>query len=221
MSPTSTQIRSELTIVPDQQTCRFLGAWVGNDVPYLTPWPEVIETISRDLTRWNAKSPTLERRRHVINMINHNQDAELTFDPDYRLTGLSQGFRIFAFEDHMTQVPTKQFKLPQAESTTHDVYLHAKIKHPGQAHAKMEVMLLVRTRDNPDVLMKHLLLLSFLDKKILPSFNTVILGGLLYIVRELSQDIPLNIHCCSNFLGKALVTNHNDSENNRWAQIMT
>ncbi|KAJ6468856.1 hypothetical protein C8R45DRAFT_837689, partial [Mycena sanguinolenta] len=63
------------------------------------------------------------------------QDAELTFDPDFRLTDFSHGFRIFAFEDHTTQLPTKRYKLPQPNSINHDVYLHAKIKHPGQANA--------------------------------------------------------------------------------------
>ncbi|KAJ7347258.1 hypothetical protein DFH08DRAFT_699550 [Mycena albidolilacea] len=68
ISPTSTQIPGDLKIISDQQTCRVLGAWVGNDVPYLTPWPKVIEKISRDLIQWNTQKPTLEGRRHVINM---------------------------------------------------------------------------------------------------------------------------------------------------------
>ncbi|KAJ6601827.1 hypothetical protein DFH09DRAFT_848973, partial [Mycena vulgaris] len=35
------------------------------------------------------------------------QDTRLTFDPHFRLTDLSHGFRIFAFDDHTTQVSTK------------------------------------------------------------------------------------------------------------------
>lgn len=78
ISPASPKIRSDLTIVPDNQTCRFLGAWVGNDVPYLTPWPEVIGKISRDLDRWNSKKPTLEGRRHIINMVIGGKTQYLT-----------------------------------------------------------------------------------------------------------------------------------------------
>jgi hypothetical protein len=82
------------------------------------------------------------------------------------------------------------------------VYLHAKIKHPGQANAEMKVEI------------KHSLLLSILDTKVQPSFNTAILGGLLYIIRELPLDCPLTVHCCSSFLGKALITNCMEHENN-------
>ncbi|KAJ6587580.1 hypothetical protein DFH09DRAFT_1074801 [Mycena vulgaris] len=142
------------------------------------------------------------------------QDAELTFDPDFRLTDFSHGFRIFAFEDHTTHLPTKRYKLPQPDSTNHDVYLHTKIKHPGQANAEMEVMLLVRTKEDPDVEIKDSLLLSFLDMKVQPSFSTAILEGLLYVLRGLPQDSLLTVYCCSSFLGKALVTNRMNNANN-------
>jgi hypothetical protein len=78
ISLASPNIRSDLTIIPDNQTCRFLGAWVGNDVPYLTPWPEVIENISRDLDCWNSKKPTLEGCRHIINMVIGGKTQYLT-----------------------------------------------------------------------------------------------------------------------------------------------
>jgi hypothetical protein len=93
------------------------------------------------------------------------------------------------------------------------VYLHAKIKHPGQANAEMKVVLLVQTKEDPDVEIKHSLLLSILDTKVQPSFNTAILGGLLYIIRELPLDCLLTVHCSSSFLGKALITNHMEHEN--------
>ncbi|KAJ7747509.1 hypothetical protein B0H16DRAFT_1226303, partial [Mycena metata] len=39
-------------------------------------------------------------------------DARLTFDPEFRLSDLSHGFRIFALEDHATQLSTKRFSIP-------------------------------------------------------------------------------------------------------------
>jgi hypothetical protein len=484
INPESTKIRDDLTIVPDTQTCRFLGAWVGNDVSYMTPWPEVIENISRDLSRWNSKRPTLEGRRHIINMFiggktqyltrvqgmpketeeilvrmrddflwegkkpriahqtmclplneggkqildiqarneaidlwnlkeflregddranwpffvertvinrwNMNQtankhgslyniflqnihvpqwrikplaydirrmfkaakkyhleftalsisreiqlqmpiwnhialieskfdkicrkdavkclrcnhqvlsvedilriatrkttlyrqphvvnpsgigrkncgcplcrrdrnefgcknpgecveaakflleciqpkwspimpsedlcdllklseaekarnnrggkedDTPLTFDPDFRLNDISHGFRIFAFEDHTTQFSTKRYNMPNDEKMGLDVYLHAKVKYPGEARAEMNLMLLVR-QDN-ETKINISLLLSFSNKDIYPSFNSTILGGLLYVTQEVPKDIPLTVHCSSNFLGNVLVT---------------
>jgi hypothetical protein len=52
------------------------------------------------------------------------------------------------------------------------------------------------------------------DRRYAEIKNAAIVGGLLYIAREFPQDIPLIVHCCSGFLGKALVTNRIDTENN-------
>jgi hypothetical protein len=32
----------------------------------MTPWPEVLDEISRDLAHWNAEKLTLEGRRHIL-----------------------------------------------------------------------------------------------------------------------------------------------------------
>ncbi|KAJ6605178.1 hypothetical protein DFH09DRAFT_897529 [Mycena vulgaris] len=47
-------IEESLRIIPDGQTCRMLGAWIGNNVFYITPWPAVLEKMARDLERWKA-----------------------------------------------------------------------------------------------------------------------------------------------------------------------
>jgi hypothetical protein len=47
----------------------MLGAWIGNKVPYITPWPAVLEKISADLERWRTSMSTLEGKRHIINMV--------------------------------------------------------------------------------------------------------------------------------------------------------
>jgi hypothetical protein len=43
----SVKISDELTMVPDKQSCRFLGAWIEN-IDYITPWPEITGGTSPD-----------------------------------------------------------------------------------------------------------------------------------------------------------------------------
>jgi hypothetical protein len=62
-------IEQGIRIIPDGQTCRMLGAWIGNNAPYTTPWPSVLEKITGDLERWKMTSPSLEGKRHIINMV--------------------------------------------------------------------------------------------------------------------------------------------------------
>ncbi|KAJ7506448.1 hypothetical protein B0H11DRAFT_1707131, partial [Mycena galericulata] len=45
------------------------------------------------------------------------EDSSLTFDPLFRLTNLSNGFRIFASEDHTTEFSTKRYMV-QCSSIT-------------------------------------------------------------------------------------------------------
>jgi hypothetical protein len=47
----------------------MLGAWIGNKIPYTTPWPSVLEKIDADLMHWETTYPTLEGKRHIISMI--------------------------------------------------------------------------------------------------------------------------------------------------------
>jgi hypothetical protein len=136
----------------------------------------------------------------------------LTFNPAFRLTDLTHGLRIFATENHTTEIPTKRYNIPAAQLTASDVYLHAKIKHSSETNAQMQVMILVQ--ENEVVKMKQPLILSILNAKVRPSFNTAILGGLLYTLGELPKDIPLTVHSCSGFLGKSLVSDRVSSENN-------
>ena len=47
-------INTTIRIVPDGESCRILGAWIGNNIPYTTPWPSVLEKINTNLLRWQA-----------------------------------------------------------------------------------------------------------------------------------------------------------------------
>jgi hypothetical protein len=55
-----------------------IGAWIGNNVLYITPWPSVLEIIAKDLERWKASSPTPEGKRHIINMVIAGRTQYLT-----------------------------------------------------------------------------------------------------------------------------------------------
>jgi len=56
-------------IAREKESTRLLGAWIGNDVNPEEPWRKIIETIKKDFKRWEARYPTLEGRRHIVQMI--------------------------------------------------------------------------------------------------------------------------------------------------------
>ena len=69
MNETSDSIPESIHITSDRDTTRILGAWVGNETNPEEPWRKIVETIKKDLTRWEARFPTLEGKRHIIQMI--------------------------------------------------------------------------------------------------------------------------------------------------------
>jgi len=69
VNATAEEIPADTYILPDGQTCRILGAFLGNKINYSTPWPSTLEKISSSLTRWDILNPSLEGRRHIINMV--------------------------------------------------------------------------------------------------------------------------------------------------------
>jgi hypothetical protein len=71
-------IDRNIRIMQDGETCRLLGAWIGNRVQYITPWPSVLDKIACDLERWNDSQPTLEGKRHIINMVIGGRTQYLT-----------------------------------------------------------------------------------------------------------------------------------------------
>ncbi|KAJ7787848.1 hypothetical protein B0H14DRAFT_2399110, partial [Mycena olivaceomarginata] len=43
-----------------------------------TPWPLVLEKISKDLERWKLTTPTLEGKQHIINTVIGGRTQYLT-----------------------------------------------------------------------------------------------------------------------------------------------
>jgi hypothetical protein len=71
-------ISPSVRIVRDGETCCILGAWLGNNVTYLTPWPATIDKIRNDLERWEVTEPNLEGKRHIISMLVGGRSQYLT-----------------------------------------------------------------------------------------------------------------------------------------------
>jgi hypothetical protein len=71
-------IGDNIRIIQDGETCRMLGAWIGNNVTYITPWPSVMDKITSELERWKASKPSLEGKHHIINMVIGGRTQYLT-----------------------------------------------------------------------------------------------------------------------------------------------
>jgi exonuclease III len=61
-------IEANIHIAADKEPVRLLGAWIGNEVPENTQWPAVLEKIESKLAQWEKGRPTMEGRRHIVNM---------------------------------------------------------------------------------------------------------------------------------------------------------
>ena len=69
LRPAGERIPDSIHITHDGTTTRLLGAWVGNNVNRTASWKRIVETIKKDFKRWEARYPTLEGKRHVVQMI--------------------------------------------------------------------------------------------------------------------------------------------------------
>jgi hypothetical protein len=44
----------------------------------------------------------------------------MVFDPDFRLSNIERGFRIFAFEESLNEIPVRRNKIPGPDPKSHD-----------------------------------------------------------------------------------------------------
>ncbi|KAJ7120370.1 hypothetical protein C8R44DRAFT_737187 [Mycena epipterygia] len=68
-------------------------------------------------------------------------DQVLVFDPNYSLLNMSNGFRIFAFEDSLKGIPARRYKFPGPQPPLMTVYLHVNILHPGEFEPSVDLMI--------------------------------------------------------------------------------
>ena len=59
-------------------------------------------------------------------------DRITVYDPDFSLSGMTSGFRIFAFEESLNVIPAKRYTILGDEPQLTTAFLHAKIFHPGE-----------------------------------------------------------------------------------------
>jgi hypothetical protein len=72
------KIPGSIHIAWDRDATRILGAWVGNNVDPKEPWRKIVEGIRKDLRRWEARFPTLEGKRLIVQMVVRGKTQFLT-----------------------------------------------------------------------------------------------------------------------------------------------
>lgn len=66
--PEDRPLQHEIRIVEDGQAVWCLGAWIGNNVREVVPWEPILDKVRAMLSRWNMGHPTLDARRHIVQM---------------------------------------------------------------------------------------------------------------------------------------------------------
>ncbi|KAJ3979083.1 hypothetical protein F5890DRAFT_1393233, partial [Lentinula detonsa] len=56
-------------VARESEAIRILGAWFGNNLDAEQIWTPMLEKIDTNLERWAKHSPTMEGRRHIVQMI--------------------------------------------------------------------------------------------------------------------------------------------------------
>ncbi|KAK6987842.1 hypothetical protein R3P38DRAFT_3230011 [Favolaschia claudopus] len=146
--------------------------------------------------------------------MNERGESGLIFDPFYRLTDVSHGFRIFASEDYLRTLPAKRYNtepLPLPPQDHWLIYLNALVKDSGQSNAEIYTRIAVENSVKIDSLC---IKPTFIDYDPPPSFHTALLAGLLYALQDTPKSVPITILSSTNFLGSAFVTKRTVMENN-------
>jgi ribonuclease HI/exonuclease III len=87
-----------MRIAQDGHTIRSLGARIGNNGDELQPWSTILDKIEADLDRWNKGHPTLDGKKHIVQMVVGGKTQYLTRvqgmpkDVENRIKRLIRGF---------------------------------------------------------------------------------------------------------------------------------
>ena len=68
INPTDPPLPQEIRIAEDGSAVRNLGAWIGNGIKEVEPWEPILDKVRTTLQRWNKGHPTLDAKRHVVQM---------------------------------------------------------------------------------------------------------------------------------------------------------
>ncbi|KIM54241.1 hypothetical protein SCLCIDRAFT_137286, partial [Scleroderma citrinum Foug A] len=58
----------DIQIAEDRNAVRCLGAWIGNNTKAIDPWELILDKVRDTLKRWSNSHPTLDAKRHIIQM---------------------------------------------------------------------------------------------------------------------------------------------------------
>ncbi|KAL1941465.1 hypothetical protein VTO73DRAFT_7282 [Trametes versicolor] len=66
LNPEAQPIPQTAHIVREGEAIRSLGAWIGNAIDHTAPWQPVIDTIERNLAKWQKGKPTMHGRKLAV-----------------------------------------------------------------------------------------------------------------------------------------------------------
>ncbi|KAJ6632040.1 hypothetical protein B0H10DRAFT_1937759 [Mycena sp. CBHHK59/15] len=138
-------------------------------------------------------------------------DRIFVFDPNLTLGEMAKGYRIFASEESLNEVPARRYKIPDQEQDFKTVFLHARILNPGQFDPRIEVWIKTVSNSKQD---NEKLSITFDRPEIPLSFSSALLGGLLFVLQNTQRNVPLLICSSSELLARTLVKERELSENN-------
>ncbi|KAF5372170.1 hypothetical protein D9758_004959 [Tetrapyrgos nigripes] len=67
-----------LHIAIEGKAIQILGTWFGNNINNVSIWEPTLEKIDTNLDCWNKSSPTMEGRRHIVQMVIRGMTQYLT-----------------------------------------------------------------------------------------------------------------------------------------------
>jgi hypothetical protein len=77
-SPLLPPLPNNLHIAQEGEATRILGGWFGNRVNSTQIWTPILDKIDKALERWAKSSPTMEGRRHIVQMFPGGMSQYLT-----------------------------------------------------------------------------------------------------------------------------------------------
>ncbi|KAJ7271786.1 hypothetical protein C8J57DRAFT_1064925, partial [Mycena rebaudengoi] len=151
--------------------CYHDRAQLGCELP-----GECIETarilLDSIMPKWNPTVPSpdlcdeleLTAMEREENTCPRESDRIITFNPDFTLSNMRSGFRIFAFEESLNDVAARRYKVPGQVSDQIKIFIHARILHPGEYNPIIQVS--IKMHDDT-----QLMSLSFDRPEILSTFS--------------------------------------------------
>jgi hypothetical protein len=136
-------------------------------------------------------------------------DQSIAFDPNYTLSNIHDGFRIFSAEGSLKDIPGRRFKFRGPVPETRTVFLHAQVQRSGEFNPVLKATIKIENNARLD----RILSATFDRPEIPRTFNSALLSGLLNVLESTYLDVPLLICSSSEFLSRVIVKERRRSGN--------